>query len=715
MSNKLPLSDALKRLAANEEKFEGIVNGAEGHEEELGGKKTPSLRTLFAQLSSGAFQNECVQRACACAKHWALQANKIATEDAVIATGSTEARSLPDRFADVVNVLDFGAKGDGVTDDTAAFNAIPDNIAGYVPAGNYRVSNPYDLGTKKRFFGFGTLIFDKAEHRRRGGSSGDASNPERYTLFFNYLSRDDVSVTINGAPQTITWIDDYTIQVPGSELGDDVRIVVKNGRYDLSSVPESVRAFSCYATGGKDSILSDDPAEIASGGNNTSFGSRALTHVTTGGNNTAFGAKSLQNVTAGENNTAAGFQALYRSNGDNNTAFGSIAGEWITSGSGNTAIGANAAKKITTGENNCAFGYESLGENQTGNLNTAIGHRALGNTGDAVVSENTAVGAFAGDLAKGSRNTWLGYRSGASEDGSVGSDNVAVGMFAMRYQKGADRNTVVGTGAASNIQNYKDNVVIGFEAGTEISGNTSVIIGSGSGKKVSSGSVIIGGNSAPAATGTNNVVVGMSSATSLTTGINNTIIGSNAGNLAGSAEQFSTYNNCSILGYGARATGDNQVQLGSSGTTTYAYGSVQDRSDKRDKADVRDTVLGLNFILALHPVDFRWDMRDDYCEYRESALYDADNNRLPATVIYNDKDGSRKRKRYHHGLIAQEVKEAMDELGVDFGGYQDHKINGGNDVLSLGYAEFIAPLVRAIQELDYKNKELENRIAILEK
>lgn len=144
MSNdKLPLSDALKRLAVNEEKFEGIVNGAEGHEEELGGKKTPSLRTIFANLTDAAFMSECVQRACACAKHWALQANKIATEDAVIATGSTEARTLPDRFADVVNVKDFGAVGDGVTDDTAAIQAALDASYNMVvfPKGVYVISN----------------------------------------------------------------------------------------------------------------------------------------------------------------------------------------------------------------------------------------------------------------------------------------------------------------------------------------------------------------------------------------------------------------------------------------------------------------------------------------------------------------------------------------------------------------------------------------------
>ena len=45
------------------------------------------------------------------------------------------------------------------------------------------------------------------------------------------------------------------------------------------------------------------------------------------------------------------------------------------------------------------------------------------------------------------------------------------------------------------------------------------------------------------------------------------------------------------------------------------------------------------------------------------------------------------------------VKAACDAVGVDFGGYQDHKINGGDDVLSLGYEELIAPLIKAIQQL----------------
>jgi hypothetical protein len=63
-----------------------------------------------------------------------------------LATGSTTARTLANRFADVVNVKDFGAVGDGVADDTtaiqAAFLAIQNNGHGeiYFPEGTYYVT-----------------------------------------------------------------------------------------------------------------------------------------------------------------------------------------------------------------------------------------------------------------------------------------------------------------------------------------------------------------------------------------------------------------------------------------------------------------------------------------------------------------------------------------------------------------------------------------------
>ena len=79
----------------------------------------------------------------------------------------------------------------------------------------------------------------------------------------------------------------------------------------------------------------------------------------------------------------------------------------------------------------------------------------------------------------------------------------------------------------------------------------------------------------------------------------------------------------------------------------------------------------------MRPVDFRWDYRDAYFDY------DPETHERTAVT----KDGSRKRNRFHHGLIAQEVKSVSDSLGIDFAGYQDHKVNGGGDVLTIGYSE----------------------------
>ena len=70
----------------------------------------------------------------------------------VVAEGTTTPRMLKDRFADVVNVRDFGAVGDGVHDDTAAIQAAGDlaylnNSAILFPGGEYLLS--YSLTFKR--------------------------------------------------------------------------------------------------------------------------------------------------------------------------------------------------------------------------------------------------------------------------------------------------------------------------------------------------------------------------------------------------------------------------------------------------------------------------------------------------------------------------------------------------------------------------------------
>jgi hypothetical protein len=79
----------------------------------------------------------------------------------VTATGSTTARSLQDRFGDVVNVLDYGAKGDGSTDDTTAIQAAVNSgsSAVYFPDGTYFI-NAVSLPSNVRLFGDATIKGD---------------------------------------------------------------------------------------------------------------------------------------------------------------------------------------------------------------------------------------------------------------------------------------------------------------------------------------------------------------------------------------------------------------------------------------------------------------------------------------------------------------------------------------------------------------------------
>jgi hypothetical protein len=84
-----------------------------------------------------------------------------ANDLAVTATGSSASRTLANRFADIVNVLDYGAVGNGVTDDTAAIQAAIDyaqssNIKSvYFPAGTYFVTATINITSSVTLFGDG--------------------------------------------------------------------------------------------------------------------------------------------------------------------------------------------------------------------------------------------------------------------------------------------------------------------------------------------------------------------------------------------------------------------------------------------------------------------------------------------------------------------------------------------------------------------------------
>jgi hypothetical protein len=75
----------------------------------------------------------------------------VASSTLILAAGSTTQRTLASRFADVLNVKDFGAKGDGSTDDTAAVQAavnaaLANGGTVIFPRGKYRVTDRIVVG-----------------------------------------------------------------------------------------------------------------------------------------------------------------------------------------------------------------------------------------------------------------------------------------------------------------------------------------------------------------------------------------------------------------------------------------------------------------------------------------------------------------------------------------------------------------------------------------
>jgi hypothetical protein len=66
--------------------------------------------------------------------------------------------------------------------------------------------------------------------------------------------------------------------------------------------------------------------------------------------------------------------------------------------------------------------------------------------------------------------------------------------------------------------------------------------------------------------------------------------------------------------------------------------------------------------------------------------------------------------RTHHGLLAQQVKAALPQ-GVDFGGWVLADKDDPNSQQALRYDQFVAPLIKAVQELSAKVEQLENQNA----
>lgn len=461
----------------------------------------------------------------------------------------------------------------------------------------------------------------------------------------------------------------------------------------------------------KDSLISGDPAKIVKGTEidtelvniqsavNSKRDSSGIVPVSNGGT----GAATLTGVLRGNGTSAVTAGNVNLSTEVSNTlpiANGGTGQTTYTNGQlliGNSSSGLTKAT-ITAGSNiTVTNGSGSITIASTAGTGDVSGPASATDT--HIVSFNGATGKVIGQANTVTLGSLKFGRGGGNVDG-----NICLGSsitFASPSTTGTD-NIGIGNSVYLSALTGNDNIAIGDAAGSIVSSGTyNVLIGS------LAGYVVTGGDY--------NICIGNNAGQFISNGNYNTALGTDS-------LQSISKTNCATLGYEADVTANDQVQLGNASTTTFVYGTVQNRSDLRDKADVRDTQLGLNFIKALRPVDYKWDMREDYkpakpgrksfetAEAYKEAMTAWQQEANISNITHN---GTHKRTRYHHGLVAQEVKAVLDEQGIDFGGYQDHAINGGDDVLSIGYDELIAPMIKAIQELKAELDSVKAELAAL--
>lgn len=146
-----------------------------------------------------------------------------------------------------------------------------------------------------------------------------------------------------------------------------------------------------------------------------------------------------------------------------------------------------------------------------------------------------------------------------------------------------------------------------------------------------------------------------------------------------------------------KPTSDNTYTCGANGNRWSAVwaatGTIQ-TSDLRTKTDIKPTDLGLQFIEKLNPVSFKFIIGGN------EVIKDND---------FGHEIKSKPGTRNHYGLIAQEVKEVLNNLEIsDFGGWILTDPNDPDSEQGLRYEQFISPLIKAVQELALKVNNLEN-------
>ncbi len=211
-----------------------------------------------------------------------------------------------------------------------------------------------------------------------------------------------------------------------------------------------------------------------------------------------------------------------------------------TSGTSNFRAGVNAGNSITSGGNyNVVVGDEALTTDTKGSKSVAVGKSSLG-------SQNFT-------SATDTHNVAVGYNAGGAV--SVGQFNTLIGSEAGDALTSGGFNVALGTRALSSENGHGSNVAIGYEALRDLDAGadgSNVAVGQIAGRLLSTGieNTLIGANAGDSLTDADyNVAVGKGTLSTDTKGSRSTAIGYNA--LSTQNLTSSSNSNNTAIGYNA--------------------------------------------------------------------------------------------------------------------------------------------------------------------
>ena len=119
------------------------------------------------------------------------------------------------------------------------------------------------------------------------------------------------------------------------------------------------------------------------------------------------------------------------------------------------------------------------------------------------------------------------------------------------------------------------------------------------------------------------------------------------------------------------------------------------------KKEITTLSDGISIVKQLRPVTFKWKPHSDIPEHFPD---------------YDPEDTERKRDNKMYGLIAQEVKVAMDKHNMDnFSGWKERSNRLDKEkTQQISKEAFVIPLIKAMQELSTKVDALTARVTTLE-